>query len=231
MLTNTPTTMTSSLAPSSIRRRSPAFNNLVSDRTALVTLAIILVLGATLLLTEAFLGATLRPMRPMYHGGPMMSGSGVASSQVTLTIVPQLAGASIQGPAYTPTNFTLPAHSLVTITIVNRDVGDTALPAASPYAFVSGVVGGVARVDGRSYNLLDVTKVAHTFSIPQLNVNVPIPGDTPQGQHLISVTFSFRTGGAGSFMWRCMDPCGSDPVGWGGTMASMGYMMGVITVR
>jgi hypothetical protein len=196
-----------------------------------LTLAIILLLGASLLLTEAFLGTTLRSVRPMNPGGQMMSGGGATSSQVTLTILPQKPGASIQGPAYTPGNFALPANSLVTITIVNRDAGDTALPAESPYGRVSGVVGGVARVDGRAYSQLDGGKVAHTFTIPQLGVNVPIPGDTPQGQQGISVTFSFRTGAAGMYHWQCLDPCGGDPAGWGGPMATMGYMMGMITVR
>lgn len=161
----------------------------------------------------------------------MMGAQGTISSQVTLTIVPQKPGSSIQGPAYSPTNFSLPANSLVTLTIINRDAGDTALPPASPYAYVSGVVGGMARVDGRTYSLLDVTKVAHTFTIPQLGVSVPIPGDPPQGQQNISVTFSFRTGAAGMYRWQCMDPCGGAPAGWGGPMATMGYMIGMITVR
>lgn len=152
-------------------------------------------------------------------------------AHVNLTIVAQKPGSSIQGPSYTPsTSLTVPAHSLVTVTIVNADEGDTPLPAGSPFSRVTGAVSGHATVDGLAYSSLAPDKVAHTFTIPGLGVNVPIPGDVPAGHTGITVTFSFETGAAGSYMWQCMDPCGSDPAGWGGPMRSMGYMMGTVTV-
>lgn len=153
------------------------------------------------------------------------------TSHVNLTIVAQKPGSSIAGPSYMPsTNMTLPANSVVTVTIVNADAGDTALPAGSPFSQVTGVVGGQAEVDGVAYSSLAPEKVAHTFTLPSLGVNVPIPGDVPAGHNDITVTFSFKTGGAGSYMWQCMDPCGADPNGWGGPMSKMGYMMGTVTV-
>lgn len=153
------------------------------------------------------------------------------SSAVHLMIVGQRPGSSVDGPAYMPsTNLTLPANTTVTVTIVNADPGDTSLPAGSPFGQVTGVVGGQAYVDGTAYRQLSLDKVAHTFTVPSLGVNVPIPGDVPAGQSNISVTFSFKTGSAGTYMWQCMDPCGADPNGWGGPMAMRGYMMGTITV-
>ena len=160
---------------------------------------------------------------------PMVAAS-APSSNVHLTILAQKPGSSVDGPAYSSTNLTLPAHSLVTITIVNADGGDTPLPNGSPFGKVTGVVGGHATVDGLPYTSLALDKVAHTFTLPGFGVNVPIPGDAPAGHSDITVTFSFQTGAAGSYMWQCMDPCGADPNGWGGPMTMKGYMMGTVTV-
>lgn len=161
----------------------------------------------------------------------MMSSAAAPTSHVNLTIVPQKPGSTVDGPAYMPsTALTLPANSVVTVTIVNTDHGDDALPANSPFSKVSGVLGGHATVDGVPYSALALDKIAHTFTVPGLGVSVPIPGDVPAGKSGITVTFSFKTGAAGTFMWQCMDPCGADPNGWGGPMAMKGYMMGSITV-
>lgn len=152
------------------------------------------------------------------------------TSTIHLTIVAQKPG-SADGPVYTPsTNLTVPANALVTITIVNTDLGDATLPADSPFNKVMGVQGGVAKVDGIAYSELSRDKVAHTFTLPSLGVNVPIPGDVPPGQRSITVTFTFRTQGPGSYTWQCMAPCGDGPAGFGGPMTEQGYMMGSMTV-
>jgi hypothetical protein len=149
-------------------------------------------------------------------------------SKLALIILAQKPGSSMQGPAYSNTNLVLPAHTLVTLTIVNQDPGDTTL--VPPFGNVTGTAGGLAYVDGQPYSALDVTKVAHTFTISKLGVNVPIPGDPPKGHSDISVTFSFMTGNAGTYAWQCMDPCGAGPSGWGGPMATSGFMKGTLTV-
>ncbi len=195
--------------------------------------------GASLLLVGAvFAGCGKVPISSAHSpatkigsiGSAQMMRASAPSSQVHLTIVAQKPGSSVSGPAYMPsTNFTLPAHSLVTITITNTDQGDTSLPATSPFGHVTGVVGGHAMLDGVPYTALSDDKVAHTFTLPSLGINVPIPGDAPAGQNGITVTFSFRTGAPGVYMWQCMDPCGADPNGWGGPMTMNGYMMGMVT--
>lgn len=169
---------------------------------------------------------------PDAHAASMpMVAAPAPASHIKLTIVAQKPGSSVAGPAYTPsTNLTLPAHSIVTITIVNDDAGDTPLPNGSPFGKVTGVIGGHATVDGVPYASLALDKVAHTFTAPGLGVSVPVPGDAPAGHSNIIVTFSFQTGAAGTYMWQCMDPCGADPNGWGGPMTMKGYMMGTITV-
>ncbi len=189
------------------------------------------VAALSLLLAGAFAACGKMPTA----AGPLVAAAVPAiklPTHITLTIVAQKPGSSIDGPAYTPdTNLTLPAHSLITITIVNNDAGDTSLPAGSPFSAVKGVVGGAALFDGTPYTSLAPDKVAHTFTVPGLGVSVPIPGDIPAGHKDITVTFSFKTGDAGLYYWQCMDPCGSDPNGWGGPMTTSGFMKGALTVE
>jgi hypothetical protein len=139
-------------------------------------------------------------------------------------------GGPADWPAYSLNDLTVPANSLVTLTIRNYDLGDTPLPATSGFAVVQGIQGS-ATMDGRPYRALDPAKVAHTFTILPLHLNVPIPGDAAPGAAFVTVTFTFRTGAAGSYMWQCFDPCGMGPGGFSGPMQTMGYMMGTLTVQ
>ncbi len=150
---------------------------------------------------------------------------------VSLNIVINQAGMQQDWPAYSPTAMTVPANSLVTVTIHNYDLGDTPLPTNSPFSKVQGTVGGVATANGLAYNYLAPAKVAHTFTISQLNVNVPIPGDAPKGATYASVTFTFHTGKAGTYTFQCFDPCGTGSSGWMGPMMTKGYMVGTLTVQ
>lgn len=134
-------------------------------------------------------------------------------------------------PGYTNTGLVVPANSIVTVTIHNYDLGDTPFPANSPYTKVQGTLGGVATAEGKQYSSLGIDKIAHTFSIPLLNLNVPIPGDAPAGASYTSVTFTFHTGKAGTYTFRCFDPCGTGSSGWMGPMLTKGYMVGTLTVQ
>jgi hypothetical protein len=196
-----------------------------SSSTRLVSVA-----AMSLLLAGAFAACGKTPV-----SGPIAAVAPAVKlpTHITLTIVAQKPGGTLDGPAYMPdTNLTLPAHSLITITIINKDdPGDDAIPASSPFNTVQGVVGGSAYLDGVAYKSLSRDKIAHTFTVPGLGVNVPIPGDVPAGHKDITVTFSFKTGAAGLYYWQCMDPCGSDPNGWGGPMSTTGYMKGALTVQ
>ncbi len=151
--------------------------------------------------------------------------------QVNLNIVINQAGYQKDWPAYAPTTLVVPANSLVTVTIRNYDLGDTPLPQGSPFTAVQGVVGGMAYADGHAYKALAPEKVAHTFTVPQLNINVPIPGDTTTGKPYVEVRFTFHTGAAGSYYFRCFDPCGTGSSGWQGPMLTRGYMLGTLTVQ
>ncbi|HEV2580346.1 MAG TPA: hypothetical protein VGT44_05790 [Ktedonobacteraceae bacterium] len=151
--------------------------------------------------------------------------------QANLKIVLNQPGMQNDWPAYRPNALVVPAHSLVTITIRNYDLGDTPLLAGSPFSAVQGVVGGVAYVNGRAYTSLAPEKVAHTFTIQQMGINVPVPGDAAAGKTYVEVSFTFRTGEAGLYYFRCFDPCGTGAVGWQGPMVTRGYMLGTLTVQ
>jgi hypothetical protein len=155
------------------------------------------------------------------------------STQVALDILPVLPGGPAQGYAgYTPSNaLSLPAHSRATITIRNFDLDATPLPIDSPYTRVAGTVGGVAYADGAPYSLLDRTQIAHTFTVPDLGLNVPIPSRATHGRSYTVVTFSFFTGAPGTHQWQCHDPCGDGVDGLGGPMADVDYMRGTLTIE
>jgi len=58
--------------------------------------------------------------------------------------------------------------------------------------------------------------ISHTFAIPDLQVNIPIPPDT-----MIVFTYTFSTPGV--YTYLCTTPCGAG-------MGLAGYMLGYITV-
>ena len=58
--------------------------------------------------------------------------------------------------------------------------------------------------------------ISHTFSIPDLQVNIPIPPDT-----MVVFTYTFSTPGV--YAYVCVTPCGPG-------MGLAGYMLGYVTV-
>jgi hypothetical protein len=138
------------------------------------------------------------------------------------------------GPAYMPSVFTLPGNTTVTVTITNFDDATTLPDNAAKFAKASGIDRNtflLAPMDPRNPNAivaatptsqLSSTTIAHTFTIQQINLNVPIAAES-------TTTFTFHTPTGCDCMWRCMDPCGIGPVGWGGAMSTEGYMMGKAT--
>ena len=167
-----------------------------------------------------------------YQQSPVQKGTPVAAStHLNIDIVINQPGMQKDWPAFSQSNLVVPANSLVTVTMRDYDLGNTAMPQNSPFTTVQGTVGTSATADGRAYTSLAPDKIAHTFTIPQLNVNVPMPGDGMNGKDFNTVTFSFRTGAAGTYTFRCLDPCGTGPMGMMGPMMTQGYMLGTLTVQ
>ncbi len=146
---------------------------------------------------------------------------------VPLSIFINLPGRQKDWPQYSNTDIKVPANSLVTIVVHDHDLGDTLLPKTSPYTRVTGTENGQATLNGHPYTSLGYDKIAHTFTVPQLGINVPFPGDIKETD---AVSFTFKTGNPGTYAFQCVVPCGSGPSGYMGAMMTKGYMLGTITI-
>ncbi|MDX6616514.1 MAG: hypothetical protein QOD60_1605 [Solirubrobacterales bacterium] len=139
------------------------------------------------------------------------------------------------------TNFDVPAHSLVKVTVDQYD-GQSGL--RNPFlSQVQGTVGGVMTVDGQTMDAINPQEASHTFAVPQLGILVPLPGvadDAPNqcaempctlDQAHKTITFTIRTGEKGRYRWQCFVPCAAGfNDGFGGPMQTIGYMDGFVHV-
>lgn len=167
------------------------------------------------------------------YGAPAAA-SGTNGVNLYLSILSDAMTGKKNWPAYVPADPTVPAYTLVTVRIVNFDGGDQ-VPDSFPYLKVSGVAGGQATMQAltatdpnapgtsQTYSTLASDNLGHTFTVADLNLNVPVPGTS-------IVTFTFNSGKPGSHQWACHAPCGTDPEGVGGPMIRPGYMVGTLHV-
>lgn len=136
----------------------------------------------------------------------------------------------------------VPPHTKIDVTIEQFDSGS---PLRNQE---NGLVTGVkdARVDGSPFSLTNSyagLAVGHTFSVPELGINVPLPGVNPSAKNFCGaapcplsdahkiVTFSFTSPAAGTYRWQCFIPCGVGFLyGNGGAMQTIGYMDGFLEV-
>ena len=139
------------------------------------------------------------------------------------------------------TVWTLPAHTLVRVTVYQFD-GDSGL--RNPFlAEARGIVGDTFSVDGKAMRTIDPDDASHTFAIPQLGLIVPLEGVADDAKNQCgfapcslsnahhTITFTFRTGKRGHFRWQCFVPCAAGFVyGFGGPMQTVGYMDGYVDV-
>jgi hypothetical protein len=139
------------------------------------------------------------------------------------------------------TIFTLPANTLVHVTIYQYD---SATGLRNPFlARPQGTTGNTMRVDGNAVQVIDPDSTSHTFAVPQLGLAVPLPGVADDAKNQCAaapctlaqahrtITFSFRTRGKGRLRWQCFVPCAAGFVtGFGGPMQRFGYMDGYLDV-
>ncbi len=138
------------------------------------------------------------------------------------------------------TVWTLPANTLVHVTIYNFD-GKSGL--RNPFLAQARGVGGSFAIDGKSTSAINPDDASHTFAIPSLGVIVPIKGVDDNAPHPCdyapcpmsnahhTITFTFRTGKKGHYRWQCFVPCAAGFVyGFGGPMQTVGYMDGYVNV-
>jgi hypothetical protein len=145
-----------------------------------------------------------------------------------------------QGKWVHSTVMTVPANSLVRITIYQYD---TATGLRNPYwGAPQGTVGPIS-INGKPTSTLDPSLASHTFAVPDLGVSVPLEGIPAKAKNQCSVapctlaeahntiSFTIRTGNAGTFRWQCFVPCAFKTIlGFGGPMQSIGYMDGYLQV-
>jgi hypothetical protein len=142
------------------------------------------------------------------------------------------------------TVFKVPAGSKIDMTIYGYD-GCT--PLRNPFwGKVTGTIGETEDVDGKAYSQLNSwagCHVGHTFSIPGINLNVPMAspdlsanlcGTSPctTASPYRKMTFSFMSPKTtGTYFWQCRVPCGGGYVtGFGGPMQTLGFMTGNMEV-
>ena len=199
----------------------------------------------SLLRTAAVLGAgatialSLAACSSSSASGSGSSTAGLTASTVTVHRTMEIQTGKMDGrsgwPRYSPSGFTAPAGATVVLTIVSYDDGTAPLPPASPWGQVWGAdatygatTGGTELVDGSPVHSIPNDQVAHTFTIPGLLINVPIPA-AQSSSHPVTVTFTFRVTKKGTFSWLCVAPCGSGETGMGGAMNTPGWMEGHVT--
>jgi len=168
-------------------------------------------------------------------GGAASGGSAAPTVHESLVVVPGAMTGHPGWPQFVGSKtIDFPAHATVVLSIYSFDTGSSPLAKGLPYDKVSGTVGGSETVNGKSTSSIANAQLAHTFTVPGLRLNIPIPvAATPKkGQPLepVVVTATFHLDKAGSYTWQCYAPCGSGANGEGGPMMTPGYMTGEVVV-
>jgi hypothetical protein len=124
----------------------------------------------------------------------------------------------------------LPANRLIKLVIVNYDDGNASLLVPNDNV-VSGTTDGTIFVasngninssqgssgivvnGGQTLSTVPVSEVAHTFTVPSLNLNIPVPLSS-------TVVAYFTVTKAGTYIWFCETACGD------AAMSTPGWMTG-----
>jgi hypothetical protein len=129
-------------------------------------------------------------------------------------------------PAMAPADIHVRAGATVVLTIKEYDDMVTPVAGLSPFLRV---MGGTETVNGKPVSSVGNGQLAHTFTIPSLGINAPLPVASMDGP--TAVRFTFRAPAApGTYQWLCVTPCGTGPYGISGAMNSNGWMRGHLIV-
>ncbi len=129
-------------------------------------------------------------------------------------------------PAMAPADIHVRAGATVVLTIKEYDSMVTSVADQSPFLEV---MGGTETVNGKTVTSVGNGQIAHTFTIPSLGINVPLPVASMDGP--ATVRFTFRAPAApGTYQWLCVTPCGTGPDGISGAMHTDGWMRGHLIV-
>jgi len=139
-------------------------------------------------------------------------------------------------PAVAPATIHVRAGATVVLTI--REYDDMVTPLADSSPFLQ-VMGGTETVNGKRVTSVSNQQIAHTFTVPSLGINVPLPiagmggsmgsMDGPGGPTMVRFTFH-APATPGTYLWLCATPCGTGSYGISGAMAMNGWMRGHLIV-
>jgi hypothetical protein len=187
-----------------------------------------------------------KPFEPTAASGPTKSVNltiqTVAAVGPTLSSKPNWVSYLVRDPQrkwLRTTNWTVPAHSVVHVTVYQFD-GKSGL--RNPFmARVRGTIRNSMSVNGKALDVINPDDASHTFAIPELGVIVPLMGVADAAKNQCgyapcglsnahnTITFSFRVPGPGHYRWQCFVPCAAGWIyGFGGPMQTLGYMDGFI---
>jgi len=123
------------------------------------------------------------------------------------------------GPGPNDNNITVPAGVSITFVITSIDTAvneNFTGTASTNFTIYNDTASGQVASHYSKGQSVSNLPVAHTFTIPNLNINIPIPPDT-----IVSFTYTFSTPGV--YAYVCTAPCGPG-------MGLRGYMLGYLTV-
>ncbi len=131
-------------------------------------------------------------------------------------------------------NIILPAHRQIQLTIVSYDTptpgstdqeGQVTGTAGNSVYFMNGTIATMGTMaSGQNLPSLPGDALAHTFTIPQLGINIPVVGGS-------TVIANFYIDKAGTYAWICLTPCGFGPNGDKASMVQPGWSTGQVTVQ
>jgi hypothetical protein len=137
-------------------------------------------------------------------------------------------------PAVAPATIHVRAGATVVLTI--REYDDMVTPLADSSPFLQ-VMGGTETVNGKRVTSVSNQMIAHTFTVPSLGINVPLPiagmdgSMGSMGGGPTTVRFTFHAPATpGTYLWLCATPCGTGPYGISGAMRINGWMRGHLIV-
>ncbi|MDG6909556.1 MAG: hypothetical protein JRN57_01510 [Nitrososphaerota archaeon] len=162
----------------------------------------------------------------------------IATNSIFNSTVGDQPGYFVLGPSGlgSTENLSLPANRLIELVITNYDDGAASLVVPNDNV-VSGTTGGTVFVasndninasqgaagivlqGGEAVSSVPMDNLSHTFTIPALNLNIPVPQSS-------TVVAYFTITKAGTFIWFCETTCGSGADGTEGAMSTAGWMTG-----
>jgi hypothetical protein len=175
--------------------------------------------------------AALMAMLAAWTGGPVAAATAArhVSKSATVHVTTLIVNEKNGWPKYTRPFWTVTKGDTVVLTIKSYDNGTSPLSKDSPYGQVLGTLNGTETINGKVVRSVPDNRVAHTFTVPALGLNIVVPAAPNKG--FVTVVATFKVTKAGTFDWQCEAPCGTTSSGWGGPMLTPGWMQGSITVK